>query len=170
MSKRLAELDKAISILRPLKTTIPTETVHRKPAAEDNSPVQDDNDVDNEEVSPSTSRKGSRRSNSNAEDTESSSSKRKRSSGSSSGGDHQHESLESDTVDNGDDNSRTRRIKRASNSSRGMGGSPRLLRTSSKDQKEEAMASLLVLIDENTAIVDMDMHSLDSTETASTAS
>ena len=168
LSKRLAELDKAISILRPLQTTVPPETVRRKSFAEDDSPVQGDRDVDNDEMSLSTSRRGSRRSISSNEDAESSSSKRKRSSGSSGG--HQHESMDSDTIPKSDDNSRRKRRTGRSSSNTGIDGSSSILRTSSTRQRKEATASLLALIDANTAIVDTDMRSLDSAESASTAS
>eukprot|EP00752_Nemacystus_decipiens_P009941 g8865.t1 len=164
--KRLAELDKAISILRPLSTTVATETARRDSATEDKLSVQGDHDTD-EEVSPSTSRRGSNRSTADNE-ADARSSKRKRSSGSTTGG-RQDESTEGGTKDDLHENSRKRTNHRSS-SRKGAIGSSLVPRTSSKGQREEAMASLLVLIDENTAVFDTDMCSLDSAESASTAS
>lgn len=164
--KRLAELDKAISILKPLNTTDLLETARRKSATEDNLSLQGDHDPDRQELSPSTSRRGSRRSDTVNE--EAASAKRKHGSGGSSGG-HQQEPIESGTIEGRDDNNGRRRTKTPSRSSKGTVGASILARTT-KDQREEAMASLLTLIDENTATVDTDTCSLASTESVSTAS
>eukprot|EP00903_Cladosiphon_okamuranus_P014275 g13258.t1 len=160
--KRLAELDKAISILRPPNLTGLLETARRNSATEDSSSLQGEYDPDSQELLPSTSRRGSKRSSSDTE--ESGSSKRKRRSGG-----HQQESAEADTREGRDDNSPRSRMKTLSSSSEGMVGSSRLARAT-HDHREETMASLLILIDENTAIVDADMCSLASSESVSTAS
>lgn len=117
-------------------------------------------------VSPATSGGDTKRSSSHNEDVEPSSSKRKR-----SGGGHQpDDSIDSDVTDDRDGNRGARRPKRALHSGKGTVGQSSLVRTSKKGQREGAIASLLVLIDENTSIVDTDMLSLDSNESASTAS